>query len=683
MDTLNAPLTTLSGIGELYQKKLAKLKLFKLFDLITLAPRCYESREGPQKIAHLTPGQSARVVAKIVDARITYARRQILSVMIEDETGVLNLKFFRFYPNQVKLFAPGRSVICFGEVKRFNGLYEILHPEYSFNLDDDITYPDGPQIVPLYPLSEGLSQKRLQQYIRSALDQIRHLSEMELELIPATLSNFGLWRFQEAIHFLHTPTDHLDLLNQGMHPCQIRLSFEELLAHRLAILSAQQTPAAPAQPMTLRQETLSHFLKKLPFELTAGQCDAFKEIANDMQKSQPMQRLLQGDVGAGKTMVALLAALIAIDAGYQVALMAPTEILAEQLFLKAQECFGDQVAWLGGQLSKKKKLQVYTALESGTCPLVVGTHALIQDSVQFKNLGLVIIDEQHRFGVLQRLSLQQKNQAQFTPHQLMMTATPIPRTLAMTLYAELKISSIRERPKGRKPIKTALISELKRDAIIQRLNQAQEQAYWICPLIEESEMLDAEAAEATFSRLQSECPKLRIGLLHGRMKADAKSQIMQAFKAGELDVLVATTVIEVGVDVPNASIIIIENPERMGLAQLHQLRGRVGRGHKESVCILLYQAPLSATAQTRLMALRDSQDGFYLADKDLELRGPGEFLGTKQKGSVNFRFASLMRDQHLLPQIKMLADHMLQDYPLQSAQLIHRWFDQQTELLKA
>ncbi len=683
MDTLNAPITTLPGIGELYQKKLAKLNIHTLFDLLTLAPRCYESREGPCKIAALIPGTQARIIGTVVDARITYGRRQILSVILEDDTGVMTLKFFRFYPNQSKLFAPGRKVICFGEVKRFNSMLEMTHPEYSFDLEDDITYPDGPQIVPLYPLSEGLSQKRLQLYIQSALQKMRALPGEDLELIPPTLSNLGLWSFHDAIAGLHEPSEGIEHLHQGAHPCQIRLSFEELLAHRLAILSAQQMPSAPAMPMPLPTEALQRFLQKLPFELTSGQMQAFQEIAQDMQHTQPMQRLLQGDVGAGKTMVAFLAALIAMEAGYQVALMAPTEILAEQLFLKAQECFGETVQWLGGKLGKKAKQQVYADLHSGTCPFVIGTHALIQEGVKFKQLGLVIIDEQHRFGVVQRLSLQQKNLAAFTPHQLIMTATPIPRTLAMTLYAELKISSIRELPKGRKPIKTALISELKRDQIIQRLNQAQEQAYWICPLIEESELLDAEAAEATFLRLQAECPKLRIGLLHGRMKGEAKSQIMQAFKAAELDVLVATTVVEVGVDVPNASIMVIENPERMGLAQLHQLRGRVGRGHKDSACILLYQAPLSATAQTRLTALRDSQDGFYLADKDLELRGPGAFLGTQQKGSVNFRFASLMRDQHLLPQVKTLAAKMLQDHPHETTQLVQRWFATNADLLKA
>ena len=681
MNTLDAALTTLPGIGELYQKKLAKLGVFTLFDLITLAPRCYESREGPKKIADLIPGTSARVIGKVINAKILSARSKILNVAIEDETGVLNLKFFRFYPNQSKLFTPGKWVHCFGEIKQFGHLLEITHPEYSFSMEDDIANPDGPQILALYPLSEGLSQKRLHSMIRNALQKIRH--EEELELLPPNLTTFGLWSFQEAITFLHDPDSDLHLLNHGQHPCQIRLSLEELLAHRLALISAQQQITNPAQPMPMPQSRIQQFLKKLPFALTAGQTQALQEIAGDMNQTTPMQRLLQGDVGAGKTIVALLSALIAIDAGYQVALMAPTEILAEQLFLKAQELLEIKVSWLGGKLNKTAKVQVYADLQSGECALVIGTHALIQEGVQFKNLGLVIIDEQHRFGVIQRLSLQQKNQAHFSPHQLIMTATPIPRTLAMTLYAELKISSIQELPKGRKPIKTALISELKRDQIIQHLNQAKEQAYWICPLIEESELLDAEAAEVTFERLQIECPRLRIGLLHGRMKADIKSQVMQAFKAGELDVLVATTVVEVGVDVPNASIMIIENPERMGLSQLHQLRGRVGRGQKESACILLYQAPLSATAQTRLMALRDSQDGFYLADKDLELRGPGEFLGTKQKGSVNFRFASLMRDQHLLPQIKMLADQMLQNHPTETKQLIQRWFGSNSELLKA
>ncbi|MCX7123143.1 MAG: ATP-dependent DNA helicase RecG [Gammaproteobacteria bacterium] len=683
MTILHAPLTCLSGIGELYQKKLAKLQIFNLFDLLTFAPRGYESREGPKKIANLIPGTSARVVGTVISTKILYARSNILNVLIEDETGTLNLKFFRFYPNQIKLFSAGKPLTCFGEIKRFGSTLEITHPEYSFDLEDEVAHPDGPQILPLYPLSEGLNQKRLHNYMERALQKLDHCDDVELELLPPDLSNIGLCSFRAAITFLHQPTDGLDQLNLGYHFSQIRLSFEELLAHRLALLSAQKQKISPAKAMPLPQARIQAFLKHLPFELTSAQINALQEIAADMNQSTAMQRLLQGDVGAGKTIVALLSALIAIDAGYQVALMAPTELLAEQLFLKAQELEGVSVRWLGGNLSKKAKSKVYENLQSGECSFVVGTHALIQEGVQFKNLGLVIIDEQHRFGVIQRLSLQQKNQANFTPHQLIMTATPIPRTLAMTLYAELKMTSIQELPKGRKPIKTALISELKRDQIIQRLNQAQEQAYWICPLIEESELLDAKAAETTFESLQAECPTLRIGLLHGRMKGETKSQIMQAFKAGEIDVLVATTVVEVGVDAPNASIIIIENPERMGLSQLHQLRGRVGRGQKESACILLYQAPLSATAQARLTALRDSQDGFYLADKDLELRGPGEFLGTKQKGSVHFRFASLMRDQNLLPQIKMLADRMLTAYPAETQKLIQRWFGKNSELIKA
>ncbi len=685
MTQLFAPLTSLPGVGELYQKKLAKLNITTVFDLLTLAPRGYENRDAPQKIATLSSGQKAQIKAQVIDARIITGRKRILSVMLEDETGALQLKFFRFYPSQSKQFMPGKTLLCFGEVRRFNGLLEMLHPEYHFAETEE--EPLGPEIRPLYPLTEGLSQKRLQNYIHHALQILQRLPIEELELLPADhLPSLGLWSFRQALQFLHQPEGDLALLQKDVHPCQIRLSFEELLAHRLALSSAQrQAMMMPAPALPFPQKAVQDLLSSLPFTLTAGQLQAFAEISQDLKSQKPMQRLLQGDVGAGKTIVAFLSALVTLEAGYQVVLMAPTEILAEQLFQKAK-IISPQVAFLGGKQSKAEKTQCYAQLESGEIRWVIGTHALIQGPVQFKNLGLIIIDEQHRFGVLQRLSLQHKNQNSLTPHQLIMSATPIPRTLAMTLYAELSISSIQELPKGRQPIKTALISELKRNEVITRLNEASgkgDQAYWICPLIEESEALDAEAAIATFLRLQKECPKLRIGLLHGRLKTEEKSTIMQQFKSGKLDVLVATTVVEVGVDVPNASIMVIENPERMGLSQLHQLRGRVGRGHKESACILLYQAPLSATAQARLTALRDSQDGFYLAEKDLELRGPGEFLGTRQKGSVHFRFASLMRDQHLLPQIKMLADRMLLEHPEQAQKLITRWFGSQSQFIRA
>lgn len=670
MSKLLDPIDTLPQVGEYYQKRLHKLGLMTLFDLLCYAPRAYEYRAAVKKIAELRPGESARVHARILEAQVIYRKSKMLNVVVADDSAALTLRFFRFYPSQLKQFAPGRDLSCFGEIRQVGRSLEMSHPEYSFELEEET----GAQVLPLYPLSEGLSQKRIRAYIESVL--IKAAYDPELELLPDALrQKEGLISFKEAITLLHQ-TEHTE--------AKKRLSFEELLAHRLAIKKSQVDPGHHAPALVLDQNQWGGFIKRLPFVPTHDQTQAFQEIAADMGKTRPMRRLLQGDVGSGKTLVALMSAWLALSHGYQVALMAPTEILATQLFQKAHELLaplGFQVDLLTGGQSKKAKAVLSAALSQAQAQMVIGTHALIQDGVEFKKLGLVIIDEQHRFGVAQRLRLNQNG-----THQLIMTATPIPRTLAMTLYSELHISSIHELPRGRKPIKTALIGEERRDEIIQRLKElckAGKQAYWICPLIEESENFEAEAAEVTFKRLSKELPHLSIGLLHGRMKAAEKEQTMQAFKNGDLSILVATTVVEVGVDVPNASIIIIENPERMGLSQLHQLRGRVGRGAIESFCVLLYQAPLSATSYERLLALRDRQDGFYLADKDLELRGPGEFLGTRQTGVFNFRFASFMRDQHLLPAMTNAAEWLLKNAPQAAALLVERWFGQSVEFVKA
>ncbi len=668
MSKLTDSIETLSGVGEAYQKRLRKLGLHRLFDVVCYTPRTYESRASVKKIAYLHPGESARIHACIVSTEVVFRKRKMLNVVVADDSAILTLRFFHFYPSQLKQFAVGREISCFGSVRQVGRVLEMGHPEYSFELEEEA----GPQVLPLYPLSEGLSQKRIRSYVESALIQLNH--DPELELLPHALcEKEGLISFKDAITLLHQ-TDSID--------AKKRLSFEELLAHRLAIKKSQVNPGNNAPLLSMDREGWNALIKSLPFVPTDDQLKAFQEIAADMGKTRPMHRLLQGDVGSGKTLVALMSAWLALSQGYQVAFMAPTEILATQLFQKAQELltpFGFQVDLLTGGQTKKNKTALSAALSTGQAELVIGTHALIQDGVQFKNLGLVIIDEQHRFGVAQRLRLNQNG-----THQLIMTATPIPRTLAMTLYSELHISSIHELPQGRKPIKTALIAEERRSDIIQRLKQSCEQgkqAYWICPLIEESDHVEAEAAEVTFKRLSKELPHLAIGLLHGRMKSSEKEAVMAAFKAGTLSILVATTVVEVGVDVPNASIIIIENPERMGLSQLHQLRGRVGRGAVESFCVLLYQAPLSPISYERLLALRDRQDGFYLADKDLELRGPGEFLGTRQTGVFNFRFASFMRDQLLLPTITHAAEWMLKHASTEATLLIDRWFGQGIEFL--
>lgn len=670
MSRLTDSIETLSGVGEAYQKRLRKLGLHRLFDVVCYAPRAYESRASVKKIAYLHSGELARIHVRILSAEVVVRKRKMLNVVVTDDSALLTLRFFHFYPSQLKQFTEGRELSCFGSVRQVGRVLEMGHPEYSFELEDEV----GPQLLPLYPLSEGLSQKRIRAYVDSAL--IQASQDPELELLPRALcEKEGLISFKEAITLLHQ-TDSVE--------AKKRLSCEELLAHRLAIKKSQVNLGNHAPLLSMDRAAWNVLIQSLPFVPTDDQLKAFQEIAADMGKTRPMHRLLQGDVGSGKTLVALMSAWLALSQGYQVALMAPTEILATQLFQKAQELLtplGFQVDLLIGGQSKKVKTALTKALSQGQAELVIGTHALIQDGIEFKNLGLVIIDEQHRFGVTQRLRLNQNG-----THQLIMTATPIPRTLAMTLYSELHISSIHELPKGRKSIKTVLIAEERRSELIQRLKKNCEQgkqAYWICPLIEESDNVEAEAAEVTFKRLSKELPHLAIGLLHGRMKSSEKEAVMAAFKTGILSILVATTVVEVGVDVQNASIIIIENPERMGLSQLHQLRGRVGRGAIESFCVLLYQAPLSPMSYERLQALRDRQDGFYLADKDLELRGPGEFLGTRQTGVFNFRFASFMRDQHLLPVITSAAEWMLANAPQEAALLVERWFGRGLEFIKA
>lgn len=694
MNLLHHNINTLANIGEFYQKKLNRLKINTLFDLVTYAPRLYETRKKQVVIRDIRLGEKNAVAGKILDTRVIYARRRMLLVTITDGTGLLTLRFFHFYPNQVKQFATGMPVYAFGEVRLSGGNFEMLHPQCRVGELSE----ESEQNFAVYPLSEGLTQNRLYAFIRSAFGRLRHetLADLPEEIINIFKDlnlHFNVdqnyFNFLEALYFIHFPPEDADFeqLNAQKHPAQVRLIFEELLAHRLA-LKQPADEQLPARKININRQALHDFLKSLPFSLTAGQNTALTEILEDLQNNRPMQRLLQGDVGSGKTMVAFLTAFAAIQAGAQVVLMAPTEILAEQLYQKAEVLFAPfhvRVAALLGKITPKIKKQTYAEIEAGTAQFIIGTHAVIQDKVIFKDLGLIIIDEQHRFGVGQRLQLHQKGTGAAVSHQLMMSATPIPRTLAMTLYADLNISNIYELPAGRKPIETVLISDLRRDAVITRLREVcikGEQAYWICPLIEESEKMELEAAEVTYSRLCKDLPGITIALLHGRMKSAEKTQIMQDFKDQKIQLLIATTVVEVGVDVPNASIMIIENPERMGLSQLHQLRGRVGRGHKQSFCVLLYHAPLSETGMARLTTLKYSQDGFALAEKDLELRGPGEFLGTRQTGGIEFRFASLIRDQHYLKPVHHAAEVMRRKYPEAAKELVKKWFASNTEFVK-
>ncbi|CSB77976.1 ATP-dependent DNA helicase RecG [Vibrio cholerae] len=614
----------------------------------------------------------------------------MLTVKISDGNGTLTLRFFNFTAAMKNNFAEGKFVHAYGEIKRGNQGLEIIHPDYKFFTPAQT--PDvEPNLTPVYPTTEGLRQLTL----RNLTDQALVLLEKSAvqELLPSGLYDQQM-TLAQALKIIHRPSADIDLrlFEQGRHPAQIRLIMEELLAQNLSMLAirsqGQQDVALPLAPVhQLKQQLLA----QLPFSPTKAQQRVVAEIEADLAKPHPMMRLVQGDVGSGKTLVAALAAVRAIEHGYQVALMAPTELLAEQHalnFAQWLEPMGIQVGWLAGKLKGKARETELARIASGEVKMVVGTHALFQEQVSFDHLALVIIDEQHRFGVHQRLELREKGAKQGAyPHQLIMTATPIPRTLAMTAYADLETSVIDELPPGRTPIQTVAIPDTKRDEIVERIRHAclneGKQAYWVCTLIDESEVLEAQAAAETAEELQRKLPEVKIGLVHGRMKPAEKQAVMQAFKNNELHLLVATTVIEVGVDVPNASLMIIENPERLGLAQLHQLRGRVGRGTVASHCVLLFHAPLSKTAQKRLGVLRESNDGFVIAQRDLEIRGPGELLGTKQTGLADFKIADLVRDQQLVPQVQRIARHIHERYPQNAQAIIDRWLGERDIYAKA
>jgi ATP-dependent DNA helicase RecG len=674
------PLTSLAGVGNKVAEKLNKIGLHTVQDLLFHLPLRYEDRTRIYPIVKLHPGLWAATLGTVMQADTVFGRKKMLTVKISDHNGTLTLRFFHFTAAMKNQFATGRQVQCFGEIKRgMNGL-EMIHPDYKFISEREPS--DTPaSLTPVYPTTDGLRQTTLRNLTDQALSLLDSVQVQEL--LPSGLYPTQM-TLNEALHTIHRPQADIDLslFDQGRHPAQIRLIMEELLAQNLSML-ALRADVQKEQTVALhpRTELRERFLAQLPFSPTNAQSRVVNEINHDLAKAHPMMRLVQGDVGSGKTLVAALAALTAIGEGYQVALMAPTELLAEQHALNFANWFeplGISVGWLAGKLTGKAKQRSLDAIASGEAKMVVGTHALFQQQVTFANLALVIIDEQHRFGVHQRLELREKGIASGqVPHQLIMTATPIPRTLAMTAYADLETSIIDELPPGRTPIQTVALPDNKRDDIIRRIQHAckeeRKQAYWVCTLIDESEVLEAQAAQEICDELTATLPDVRVGLVHGRMKAAEKQQVMQAFKQHELDLLVATTVIEVGVDVPNASLMIIENPERLGLAQLHQLRGRVGRGSVASHCVLLYRAPLSKTAQKRLGVMRESTDGFIIAQKDLEIRGPGELLGTKQTGLADFKIADLVRDQSLVPEVQRLARHIHQQYPSQAQAIIDRW----------
>lgn len=678
---LNAiPLNTLSGIGPSLVNKFARLGLESLQDLLLHLPARYEDRTKRYPIGEALPGMTVTVQGEVLNSDISFGRKRMLTCRLRDESGVLTLRFFHFNAAMKNSLSPGQWVTAYGEIRRGQLGSEIIHPEWHVISErSEITLAAA--LTPVYPTTEGVRQATL----RSAIDQALKLLDITPvpELLPPELSG-ALMSLADALRMLHRPPPEISLddLALGRHPAQRRLILEELLAHNLSML-AVRAGVQKDRALPLRADNLlsRRFLAALPFSPTGAQRRVVAEITQDLARDVPMMRLVQGDVGSGKTLVAALAALCAISDGRQVALMAPTELLAEQHAQNFRDWFaplGIEVGWLAGKQKGKARQAQQEAISDGRVSMIVGTHAIFQEQVRFAGLALVIIDEQHRFGVHQRLALWEKGVAQgFHPHQLIMTATPIPRTLAMTAYADLDTSVIDELPPGRTPVTTVAIPDTRRAEIIQRVRQAclqeQRQAYWVCTLIEDSDMLEAQAAEATWQELQSALPELRVGLVHGRMKALEKQQLMLAFKAGEVQLLVATTVIEVGVDVPNASMMIIENPERLGLAQLHQLRGRVGRGAVASHCVLLYKSPLSKTAQSRLQVLRDNNDGFVIAQRDLEIRGPGELLGTRQTGNAEFRVADLLRDQAMIPEVQRLARHIHQHHPDSARALIERW----------
>jgi len=672
--------TALRGVGAQLAERLQRLGVTQVQDLLFVLPVRYDDRTTLRKIGELTPGMRTLVQGEIQLTEVVYRRRRQLLTRLADGSGFLTLRFFHFSQLQQNALVRGTQLRCFGEVRRGPQGLEIVHPEYR-----RIGAPSEPveeTLTPLYPLTEGVTQGRLRALIMQALAELDRAGVRDW--LPGELmADLKLPSLREALRYVHRPPRDASLqeLSAGRHPAQRRLAFEELLAHQASLRLLKQAAATePAWPLADEQGLEARLLASLPFQLTHAQARALAQVDADLRAERPMVRLVQGDVGCGKTVVAALAAARAAGSGAQAALMAPTELLAEQHarnFRTWFEPLGLPVALLSGTQPARTRRSALEAVASGEVRLAVGTHALFQAGISFSNLALVIVDEQHRFGVQQRLRLQEKGQTQGRfPHQLIMTATPIPRTLAMTAYADLDVSVIDTLPPGREPVQTVVVPEQRRDEVVARVAQAcrlGRQVYWVCPLIEESEELRAQAAEETAAVLANALPQVQVDLVHGRLSSARKDAAMHAFQTGRVQLLVATTVIEVGVDVPNATLMVIENAERMGLAQLHQLRGRVGRGAAASTCVLLYRSPLSLLARQRLEVMRRTNDGFEIARRDLELRGPGELLGTRQTGLAQMRVADLMRDADLLPRVQAAAEMLLARYPDTIAALSARW----------
>jgi len=678
-------LTTLSGVGPKLAQKLASRGLCSVQDVWLHLPRRYEDRTRLTPVAELVPGQSAQVEGRIEAVERGFRYRPMLRVAIgDDSSATLVLRFFHFRANQAAQFQPGRRIRVFGQARPGQFGLEMVHPSYNLLAEGSSTELSQ-RLTPVYPQIEGVGPAVIARVVAQALERLPDTDELELLPEPVR-AGLGMPALGPALKYLHRPPADADVerLALGIHPAQRRLAFEELLAHHLSLRRQRiAVLARGALPITGPGRLAAALREALPFALTGAQQRVFEQVRADLAASNPMQRLVQGDVGSGKTVVAALAAAMAVEAGFSVAFAAPTELLAEQHLVSLRTWFaplGVDVAWLAGKVTGKARARALADIRSGASPVVVGTHALMQEAVEFHRLGLVVVDEQHRFGVQQRLALAEKGvSAGRMPHQLVMTATPIPRTLAMTAYADLDVSVIDELPPGRTPVTTVAVSAERRAEVIQRIRAAcaeGRQAYWVCPFIEEPDEatgLEGQAAESTYASLCEQLPELRIGLVHGRLKASEKQQVMRAFKDAAIDLLVATTVIEVGVDVPNASLMLIENAERLGLAQLHQLRGRVGRGAAASSCVLLFKSPLSAMARERIEVMRSTNDGFVIAEKDLALRGPGELLGTRQTGLAQLRIADLARDADLLPRVHRCADQLLSDAPERAEAIVARW----------
>ena len=686
------PVDSLKGVGKQTAERLSRINITSIQDLLFHLPLRYQNRTTVTPIGALRDGLEVVIEGTVLACDTVTGRRRSLLCRIGDQTGITSLRFFYFSNAQKNMLQKGNRIRCFGEVRRGASGLEFYHPEYSLiNYDVDGAIDLADRLTPVYPLTEGISQNKLRQLTAQAVNMLANTSLLA-DLLPepcqSTNNNFSM---AETLAFLHAPPvrqiseQEIRMLEQKCHPLQQRLALEELTAHQLSLLQLRkQIRSNRAKSLPQDNKLTKQFLQQLPFQLTQAQKRVAHEIGSDLAGNKPMLRLIQGDVGSGKTVVAAMAALQAVAGGQQVALMAPTEILAEQHLKNFQQWMAPlklNIARLTGKQTAKERQSQQHILDKGIAQIAIGTHALFQKGVSFPSLGLVIIDEQHRFGVHQRLALLEKGSEQgLTPHQLIMTATPIPRTLTMCAYADLDCSIIDELPPGRKPVETLLISEQKRNQVIDRVRNSCKtgtQVYWVCTLIEESEALQCQAAEATMELLTCALPELRIGLIHGRLTSNAKAEIMQQFKIGAIQLLVATTVIEVGVDVANASLMIIENPERLGLAQLHQLRGRVGRGKTQSYCVLMYASPLSENSRQRLTVMRETNDGFKIAEKDLKLRGPGDVLGTRQTGIVAFKIADLERDSELMPQAQNCAKSIIHDRPELLNPLLERWLGNQ------